>query len=181
MPLRFAGLAFALALLAVGCSDRPKAPPITNDPVFQNDKIGLRFLAPEGWPMVARADPPPGRLSRPVVIVSYAQAKGEKPAEFELMAADLPDDADLVQFLADHRIGKDKWDVKPAAEPVKVNGVAGTRYTMTRGSGKNEYRREATAFRRNERVYFFIVTFGAADPEHRDHARRSIESISWKD
>jgi hypothetical protein len=174
-------LGVALAALAAGCSDRPKAPPITRDPVFQSDKVGVRFLAPEGWPMVSRADPPAGKLPRPVVVVSYAQGRGEKPAEFEVTAADLAADADPAQFLAEHRIGGERWALKGGPDPVTINGAAAARYTLARGSGKNEVRREATVFRRGDRAYFFVVTYAAADPEHRDHARRSIDSITWKD
>src|SRR5688572_22928786 len=67
-PLASAAFAVsAVALLALGCSsDRPKAPPLTNEAVYQNDKIGLRFLTPEGWKVTARTDLPPGQLPRPV-------------------------------------------------------------------------------------------------------------------
>ena len=53
-----AGLALVLAVAAAGCSDRPRAPRLSNDPVYQNDAIGLRFLAPEGWTIVSRAAAP---------------------------------------------------------------------------------------------------------------------------
>ena len=175
-----AGLALVVALAAAGCSDRPHAPRLSNDPVYQNDTIGVRFLAPEGWSIVSRSELPPGTLPRPVVMATYVQSKGERPAEFELMAADLPDGADLGQYLAENRIGPEKWAVKSAGQPVTVNGVAATRYTLARGSGRNEFRREVTAFRRGGRVYFFIITFGVSDPENRDQARKSVESVTWK-
>lgn len=169
------------ALVGAGCSDRPKALPLAYEAVYQNDKIGLRFLAPEGWTIVMRSELPSGALPKPVVLVGYVQSKGDKPAEFQLLAADLPEDKDLGVFLTEYRIGADKWMPNKAGEPVTVNGTAGTRYVMTRGTGKNEFRREATAFRRGGRAYFFIITFGAADPDRRDQAHKSVESAVWSD
>jgi hypothetical protein len=147
--------------------------------VYQNDKIGLRFLAPEGWTIAMRSELPSGPLPKPVVLVGYVQSKGDKPAELQLLATELPEDKDLGAFLTEFRIGADKWGVKSGPEPVTVNGSAGTRYVMARGAGKNEFHREATAFRRGGRVYFFIITFGVADPDRRDQARKSVESAVW--
>jgi hypothetical protein len=175
------GVAIALpvALIAIGRQSGPRAPLLGNEPVYQNSKLGLKFLAPEGWPVSARADLPPGPLPRPIVLIMYVQNQGEKPAEFELMAADVPDGGDLGQFLAEHRIGSEKWAKKGGESPVTVNGTTGTRFVMTRGTGRNEFRREVTAFRRGERVYFFVVSFGAADVDHRDQVRKSVESVEW--
>lgn len=174
-----ARLLLPLMLLAAGCSDRPTAPPLVNEAVYRNETVGVRFLAPEGWAVVSRADPPAGQLPRPVVLVSYMHSKGEKPAEFDLVAADVPEGDDPGRFLAEHRIGNEKWAVKGQPEPVVVGGQPATRSVMTRRAGKDEHRREATAVRRGGRVYFFVVTFAAGDAERRDQARKSVESVTW--
>src|SRR5947207_15518393 len=99
--LRFSSLCVvSILLVATACSERPKAPPLSNESVFQNDRVGIRFLAPEGWAMTSRGELPPGNLARPTLIVSYLQTAGEKPATFELLAVDLPEDANLAEYLA---------------------------------------------------------------------------------
>ena len=45
--------------------------------------------------------------------------------------------------------------------------------------GTDSYRREATVFRRGGRLYVFLITSGANDHEHRDQARKSVESATW--
>src|SRR3954468_18379676 len=105
MPTRrTAALWLALVPFAAGCPERPKAPPLTNEPVYTNEKIGLRFLAPDGWSVASRATLPPGPLPKPIVLVAYIQNTGQQPAEFELMAADVAEGADLGAYLAEHRI-----------------------------------------------------------------------------
>jgi hypothetical protein len=175
-----------LLLLACGCQERPKAPPLVNDTVYQNDKIGLRFLAPDGWSVLSRAELPAGALPKPIVLVAYQMGKGDTTSELEVLAADLAEDADLGRFLAEHRIGAAAWTIKSPAETVTINGAAATRFVLTRmdkgskvSKGKGEIRREATAFRRGGRVYFFIVTFVAGDGLARDAARQSVESVTW--
>src|SRR5213594_4361713 len=86
-------------MLAAGCSDRPKAPPLVNESVYQNERVGVRFLAPEGWSITSRSEVPPGPLARPVLLVSYVQSKAEKAAEFELLTAELPEFDDLGRYL----------------------------------------------------------------------------------
>lgn len=169
----------ALAVIAAGCSDRPKAPPLVAEAVYQNDAAGVRFLAPEGWPITSRSLLPPGRLEKPVVLVSYTTRRGDKTADFDLVAADVPADADLGRFLVEYRIGAAKWDLKPPAVPVELGGKPTTRYTLARGTGKAEQRREVTAVRAGERVYYFVISFAADDTDLRDQARKSVESATW--
>jgi hypothetical protein len=172
-------LCASLLALASACTKRPSAPPLTADAVYQNEEIGLRFLAPEGWQMRSRAIIPPGKLEKPVILVSYQQSKTAKPAEFGVLVSELAADANLGAFLAEYQVGPDKWKTLSAPQPVTVNGMSATHYTMTRMQAKEEMRREATAFRHGDRVYFFLVTFAASDPASRDTIRTSIESIAW--
>jgi hypothetical protein len=95
------------------------------------------------------------------------------------MAADLPADADLGKYLAEHQVGATRWVMGRAPEPVTINGEAATRYTMSRAAGGREARREATAFRRGGRVFYFLVSFTPADAEHRDQARKAVASVTW--
>jgi hypothetical protein len=169
----------AAGLLSGGCTRRPKAPPLTNDAVYQNDAIGLRFLVPEGWSIASRTDLPSGSLPRPLILVSYIQGQADHPAELELLAADVPEGADVGGFLADNPIGPRKWRLLGSSRAVTVNGVPATGYTMASGTGRGEGRREATAFRRGDRVFVFLITFGATDSAARDAARRAVESATW--
>jgi hypothetical protein len=112
--------------------------------------------------------------------------KGESTGELEVLAADLAEDADLGRFLAENRIGAAAWTVKSPAEPVTINGTEAARLVLTRmdrgdksRKGRGEIRREATAFRRGGRVFFFIITFPAGDGLARDAARQSVESVTW--
>ena len=164
---------------ACGCAERPKAPPLVNDTVYQNDRIGLRFLAPDGWSLVTRADPPSSALPKPVILVAYQLSKGQSHSGLEVLAADLAEDADFGNFLIEHRIGAAVWTLKTPAETVSINGVEATRLTLTRQEKRAEMRREATAFRRGGRVYFFIITFAAGDYAARDAARQSVLSVNW--
>jgi hypothetical protein len=170
----------AVALAAAACSPHPKAPPLTGEAVYENDAAGFRFLTPAGWPVTSRATPPPGPLPRPVVLVSYEQPGGEKPAELAVLVADLPPDADLQKFLIDYRVGAEAWGQRSPPQAVTVNGVAAMHYSLTRRQGKDEMLREVTAFRRGGRVYFFLATFAASDESARATVRSSVESVAWK-
>ena len=165
--------------LIVACSDRPKAPPLTQESVYQNDSIGLRFLVPAGWTTQSRAVLPTGQLHKPIVVVSY-QGGAERPAEFRVLVADLSAGADLQQFLTEHRVGGEKWTGQSPIEQLTVNEMQASRFVLTRTQGKEEMRREVTAFRRGERVYFFLVDFAASDAASRDVVRTAINSVTWK-
>ena len=130
-----------LVLLGViGCAERPKRSPLVNDTVYQNDRVGLRFLAPDGWALVSRPSLPSSPLPKPIILVGYHLSKGENHSELEVLAADLAEDEDLGRFLVEHRIGAAIWTLKPPAEPVSINGVDATRHTLTRQDKKGEMR-----------------------------------------
>lgn len=166
-----------LAVLA-GCGEKPKAPPLSNEAVYQNDKIGLRFLTPEGWSVTTRSDLP-AALTRPVTVVAYVVKHGKQVADLEVTAADLPADADLGAFLAEYRVGAQKWVARKGPDDVTVNGAAAKRFLFAAGKGKDETLREVTAFRRGGRVFFFLATFPATDPDRRDQARKSVDSVTF--
>lgn len=179
MTERLRALPMLMAVaLASGCSERPKAPPLVNETVYQNDKIGLRFLAPDGWSISTRADLPE-TLPKPIVLVAYQLTKGESHSELQVLAADLPEGADYAAFLLEHRIGAAGWTVSAHPQTVSINGRDATRLVLSRKSGKGEIRREATAFRRQGRVYFFLLTFAAGDAASRDAARQCVQSATW--
>src|SRR4051812_13436397 len=125
-----------LLLLAAACTDRPKAPPLTDEAVFRDDVSGLRFLAPAGWAMQSRATVPAGGLGgRTVVVASYRRVTASRPATFEVLAAEVPADADPERFLAAHGTGLEKWAPRGPAQPVQVNGAAATRFVQGRAQG----------------------------------------------
>jgi len=179
---RFARMIVCLVTTIVaagGCNERPHAPPLVNEAVYQYDLIGLRFLTPEGWSITSRATLPPGPLTKPMLLVAYHEKRGESPAALEVLAAELPEDTNLEKFLLETRLGKGDWAVKSPAENLRVNGAEAHRYLLSQTTGKSEYLRETTAFRRGERVYFFVISFAATDPGSRDQVRKSIESVTW--
>lgn len=177
--LTAAGVLTAGLISGRGCAGGPKAPPLTNDSVYQNGELGLRFLVPDGWLNTARADVPTDKLPKPLMVAVYFQPQGDPPAALELLAIEAPDGTDLIQYLAENPVGHLNWRAATKPQPASVNGVSATKFTLTAGSPKGEVRREVTAFRRGERVYLFMVTHPLAASAGRDAARRSVESVTW--
>jgi hypothetical protein len=152
---------------------------LTDEAVFRDNEIGLRFLVPAGWTIRSRAVVPRGRLSRTVVVASYQQPTGPRAATFEVLVIDRPAGDELERALAEHGTGSLNWTPRAPARQITLNGADAIQFVLVSRQGKEEYRRDATAFRREDRVYFFVLTYSAADPDIRDAIRTTIESISW--
>jgi hypothetical protein len=167
-------------LLAGGCSTRPRAPVLRDDPVYQDDREGFRFLAPTGWSQSTRAEIPPGKHETEVPLVAYRRRAGPAAATFRVSLIDLPTSADLLAHLSAPSYGVDVWKKTAPPEEVKVGSASGVRYVLRGKSGKEEVEKEVVCVRRGERVYFFTSMYLPADTDIRDQLRRVNEDIIWK-
>jgi predicted Zn-dependent protease len=173
------GLLVAGWIAGSGCQPRPKAPALLDEPVYQNDREGFRFLVPEGWIMAARADVPPGPAQKERLLVQYRRANADKQAMLEVSQADLPEPTDLQAYLSGPSFGASRWKSSAAPEPIEVHGVNGTRFRLTAQVRGEQLAREVTAFRRGERVYFFTLLYAPADTSAPEQARRAVGRIVW--
>jgi hypothetical protein len=162
-----------------GCGSRPHAPAILDDPVYENDRQGFRFRAPEGWHQVARADLPAGKLDKERLLVQYRRFDSARPASLEVSAADLPAATDLAAYLAGPAAGIKEWRLL-TTEPVPLSTVAGTRYQFTAHTGRDDMAREVAAFPRGERVYFFTIVYLAKDTSAQEQFRRTLGRLDWR-
>ena len=169
-----------LITTASGCTDRQRTPPLVNEALYSYEKIGLLFFTPQGWSITSRALLPPGPLAEPKILVAYHLKDNEYPAALEVLAADLPEETDLGQYLLESRVGRELWTVKSQPESITVNGTAAFRFQLSHRTGENEDLRETTAFRRGGRVYFFIVSFVSGDHNSLNIGRKSIETVTWQ-
>jgi hypothetical protein len=167
-------------LLVGGCSTRPRAPVLRDDPVYQDDREGFRFLAPEGWTQSTRAEVPRGKRETETPLVAYRRKTGSALASFRVSLIDLSSSADLAAYVAGPSYGVSKWSPMNQPEDITVGGAAGVRYTLRGRSGNEEVIKEVVCFRRGERVYFFTAMYTPSDIEVRDELRRTVESIIWK-
>ncbi len=182
MRTAVASLMMALAcLLAIGCGSKPRAPVLNDDPVYQNNQEGIRFLKPTGWIQTAQANVPPGKRENETPIVAYSRDSGTFPASFRVSVIDLPETADLAEFLARRSYGVEHWSQTGTPEDIKVGSVTGVRYTFRgRPSKREELVKEVVCLRRGERVYLFTAVYTPGDSEAQDQLRRVVESIIWK-
>lgn len=174
------GIAVLAALVAPGCGDQPQAPVLRNEPVYENDVEGFRFLAPEGWQQHAKVNAPPGKLEQERLLVQYVRLSSEKGAALDVSMADLPATTDRAVYLARPSGGVKSWRLKPPVESLHVNGAAAERFTFTGLVAKVDTTKEVVAFRRGERVYFFTAYFATGDDKAREQVRRVVESTLWK-
>jgi hypothetical protein len=173
-------MAAGAVLLLAGCPSRPRAPVLRDDPVYQNDVEGFRFLAPEGWAQSTRADVPPGKATTERPLVEYHRKAGGKASSFRVSMMDLPPSADLAARLAGASYGASKWAPIAPPEEIAVGSSSGVRHVFTGRVGGEERVKEVVRVRRGERVYFFTGLYTPKDYEARDQLRRVVDSIIWK-
>jgi len=171
----------ALAFIfALGCSGQPQAPVLRNEPVYENDTEGFRFLTPDGWRQHAKVNVPRGKLEKERLLVQYVRLSGEKGASLDVSMADLPATTDLEHYLAGPSGGVKNWRVKSPVESVPLGGVPAERFTFTGRMSKEDAIKEVVACRRGERVYFFTAYFAVGDTKAQQQVRRAVASTLWK-
>ncbi|MGL4423150.1 MAG: hypothetical protein ACRCZF_20985 [Gemmataceae bacterium] len=168
-----------IGLFALGCDSTPRAPVITNEPVYNLDSARLSFVVPEKWTMVGRAELPPGALPKPIVTVRYLNPNPSKSGELELVVAEYNEKQNIAAYLQENPLGGDKWEVGNP-QSVTINDSPGLRYELTLPK-KAKLKREVTVFRRGSRIYLFVLTFNASDSAVRDTVRVCLNSIRFGD
>jgi hypothetical protein len=169
----------AVVLAGCGGRDRPHAPALSDEPVYQNDREGFRFLVPDGWTQIARGELPPGRVERERMLVEYRLFGADKPATLEVTALDLDTGTDLKAYLAKRTSGE-TWRPKGPAEALQIDGTPATRLVLTGRPAGDETTHDVLACRRGDRVYFFTGVFSSSDSKARDQVRRAVQGIVWK-
>ena len=177
--LRRSGLLAAGLLFLCGCQPRPKAPALLDEPVYQNDREGFRFLVPDGWIMAAREETPPGRVDKERLLVQYRRSSAEREAILEVSLVDLPESTDLAVYLCGPSFSASRWKPSGPTQSLEINRAAGTRWRFTARVHGSELVKEVTAFRREGRVYFFTVLFAPTDTTAPEQVRRAIGRIVW--
>ena len=167
-------------VLAAGCSRQPQAPVLRNEPVYENDQEGFRFLTPEGWRIHAKVDVPPGKLEKERLLAQYVRVFPERGASLDVSMADLPATTDLAQYLAGPSGGVKSWRPKGPVESVQVGGVPAERFLFAGRMDNQEAVKEVVAIRRGARVYFFTAYFAPGDTKAQQQVRRTVESTLWK-
>lgn len=176
---RHVGIAAVAAMLVLGCNSQPQAPVLRNEPVYQNDTEGFRFLAPEGWRQHAKVNAPPEKLDKERLLVQYVGLSSEKGASLDVSMADLPETTDLAAYLAGPSGGVKNWRLK-TSESVTINGVPAERLIFLGRVGKEEAVKEVVVFRRGERVYFFSAYCASGDTRAQEQVRSAVGSTRWK-
>jgi hypothetical protein len=174
------GLTAVCAAFLPGCGGGPRAPALQDDPVYQNDQEGFRFLAPPDWTQHAKAAVPSGPVTKERMLVQYKRLRGGKGALLEISLVDLPTSTDLQKYLAGPAFGANHWLLAAPVEKLEVDSVAADRLIFQARVEKAEMTKEVVAFRRGERVYFFTGIFAAGDKTAREQVRRAVGSTVWK-
>lgn len=173
-------VATAAAMLAlVGCESRPRAPALSDSPVYENRQAGCRFLAPEGWRQSVNSMLPP-QLDREFRLVEYTTLG----ASFEVLCLDDPDGEhqDQHAYHARPSHGVQLWKSTAEPEQIEINGAAGERFVYEAERGGRKVVKHVVVFPREGSRYFSFV--GLHWPEQDkvgQQISQSIHSTVWFD
>jgi hypothetical protein len=169
-----------LALMS-GCKRQPRAPALSDEPVYQNAAEGFRFLAPPGWSQRAKANLPPGELGKERLLVQYRRLTEALVASLEVTACDRETAADLDALLSGPSFGIQQWQRAEPPEKVQVGALAAERHVFSVPRDKERLIKEVVVFPRGERVYLFTGLYYASDMPARDQLRAAVASTIWRE
>jgi hypothetical protein len=173
----FAGL---LILMLAGCERGPRAPVLSDEPVYQNAVEGFRFLAPPGWSQRAKANLPPGKLGKERLLVQYRRLKEGPVASLEVTALDAEAASEWKTLLAGPSFGITHWKEHSPMETIAIGPLEVQRYLFAGPGEKDRLLKDVVVFPRGERVYLFTGLYYASDVAGRDQFRTAVESTIWQ-
>jgi hypothetical protein len=167
-----AGLVF---VVNGGCTTRPRAPAIIEEPIYNNVQEGFRFYPPDGWRCHGRGEFPPIDLKKERLLVEYKRL-GTKPATLIVSAVDLPEGRTVSEYLKSRLLKSDKFQLIDV-EQLNLNSRTAERHTYLRRMNQEEITREVVAIRRKQRTYFFTGVFASRDKQGKEEIRNAIGSL----
>ena len=120
--------------LTAGCNSQPRAPALSDEPVYQNSAEGFRFLVPPGWSQRAKANLPEGKLGKERLLVQYRRLTEAFVASLEVTACDRETAADLPALLAGPSFGIPQWPPQGPPEDLVVDDMPVQRVPVLRAS-----------------------------------------------
>jgi hypothetical protein len=168
-----------LPVLFLGCEPRPSAPALTNETVYRQDDIGIRFVAPDGWLLRAKSAIPPGKLTTPIRVVEYARTTETHRADFDLYAVDL-EGQEVLEYLVKEKIGSENWQAQGSPKETTLGGLPAKVFQLTGSGQRANMRREITSVSRADHTYLFLITYSEKDSKALQEAHKALETVSWK-
>jgi hypothetical protein len=179
-PLVLAGaclVGFVLVfVLNGGCTSRPRAPEIIDEPVYHNVQEGFRFFPPEGWRCQARGEFPPMEMKKERLFVEYKRLTDPRPASLMVSVVDLPESKTVSEYLQARLMKRETWQ-SLKMEAFEIDARPVERHTFTGRENQFDIVREVVVLRRNLRAYFFTGVFVAQDRRAKEQIRKAIASL----
>jgi hypothetical protein len=173
-------VAAMLLITLIGCEQQPSAPALTNETIFRQDDLGLRFAAPDGWLIRAKSAIPPGKLETPIRVVEYARTTETSRAEFDVYVTE-PHEGDLIEYLAKHPIGPEKWIERGATKSTTVGDAPAKSYHLIGTGQRANMHREIYAVTRQSKTILFLITHAEKDTKALREAMKALETVTWKE
>jgi hypothetical protein len=162
------------------CSDTPRAPTLSNSPVYQNDNEGFRFLIADEWKMSSRGEVPPGKVDVQRVLVQYQRQFPSKPATIEVSRIDSKSLPELEAMLREISHGIPSWQPNDNSKPLEVSGVGGTQLLFRGQTGKATMTKQVVIVPRGEKNYLFTAIYREGDESARNHFQNLLASVVWQ-
>jgi hypothetical protein len=173
-----AALALGFSLIR-GCDSRPRAPALSDEPVYVNMQEGFRFVAPEGWHIQGRGEFPQEEVTKERMLVEYRQRREGKELSLLVSMVDVAPGTPVVDYVTKRLYPRGGWKLL-SFEPIRAGSLPAERLVLGAQIDKDDIIREIVAVRRNNRVYFFSGSFPAKDSKGRDEIRKAISSLTWE-
>jgi hypothetical protein len=175
-------LALAFASLT-GCGDKPRAPALQKESVYQSSEEGFRFQVPDGWTQTAKAVVPAGKHEKERLLVRFNRSTRTNPASLEVTLADLPANTNMQTYLVSDRAGNPGWQINDPSEQLNISGQPATRWQIVPPANQEKFGmiKEIVVFRRGDRYYFFAARFPPEDPKVLAEVRQAVQSVVWKE
>src|SRR5262245_10220536 len=98
-------------ILMQGCDSRPRAPALTDDPVYVNMQEGFRFVAPEGWHIQGRGEFPSQEVTKERMLVEYRQRREGKELSLLVSMVDVPPGTPVVEYVTKRLYPRGGWKI----------------------------------------------------------------------